>query len=101
MTDPVETLMISHNSHEEDFVTVIEEDNIPTSEPEENMPVHTIPDEVESMNPKENLDKFSEFTYHKKDATTDTPAYDKLFNAIKKIDTLYKPSLPRVHKPVI
>ena len=36
-------------AHEEDLVPCIEEDNITTSEPEDNIPVHVIPDEVESV----------------------------------------------------
>ena len=37
------------NAHEEYLVPFIEEDNITTSEPEDNIPVHVIPDEVESV----------------------------------------------------
>ena len=45
MTDPAETLKMLCEADKEDFVIVIEEDIIPTSKPEENIPVHVIPDE--------------------------------------------------------
>ena len=64
------------------------------------MPMHVIHDEGESVRPKTNL-KFSELMYHKKDANTGTSAYDMLFNALKKLDTLYNPAMLRMHEPVI
>ena len=65
------------------------------------MPVHVIPDEVESVNPKENLEKSSEFTYHKKDANTDTSSYDRVLNALKKLDTFYNPTTTKKYEPSI
>ena len=54
MTDPMENLKMFHDLHKEDFVPVIEEEKISTSEPEENIPVQVIPDEGESVRPNEN-----------------------------------------------
>ena len=45
--------------------------------------------------------KSSEFTYHKKDANIDTSEYDRLLNVLKKLDTLYNPTIPRMNEPVI
>ena len=50
------------------------------------MPVHVIPDERESVRPKENL-KSSGFTYHNKYFNTDTSAYDRVFNVLNNLDT--------------
>ena len=46
MTDPEETMNIFREANKEDSVPGIQEDTIPTSKLEENMPVHVIPDEV-------------------------------------------------------
>ena len=56
-TDPAETLKIFREAKKEDLVPGIEEDVIPMSEPEENMPVHIIPDEGERVRQKENSEK--------------------------------------------
>ena len=53
------------------------------------------------MRPKENSENFSEFTYHKEDTTIDTPLYDRVLNALKKLDTSYNPTIPMIHKPII
>ena len=45
--------------------------------------MHVIPDEGESVRHNERS-KSSEFTYHKKDATTDTSEYDRVLNTLKK-----------------
>ena len=89
MTDPAETLKIFCEAHKEYLVPGIEEYKITTSEPEDNIPVQIIPYEVESVRPKENLDNSSDFTYHKKDANTDTSLYNMVLNALKNIDTSY------------
>ena len=52
MTDPAETLKMFREAHKEYSMPGIEEYKIPTSEPEENIPVHVIPDEEESVRPK-------------------------------------------------
>ena len=62
--------------------------------------MHVIPGEREIVNPNKKS-KSSEFTYHKKDDNTDKSAYDKVLNALKKLDTLYNPTIPRMHEPVI
>ena len=48
--------------------------------------MHVIPDEGETVRPNENSNS-SEFTYHKRDANTDTSAYNRVLNATKKLDT--------------
>ena len=45
ITDPEETLKMFRDAHEEDLVTGIEEEKINTSEPEDKVPLHVIPDE--------------------------------------------------------
>ena len=52
------------------------------------------------MSPNKKL-KSSEFKYDNKYSTTDTPAYDRVLNALKKLDTSYNPTMPRIHHPVI
>ena len=47
MTDPADTLKMFCEANKEYLVPGIEEDIIPTSEPEKNMPVNVIPDEGE------------------------------------------------------
>ena len=63
------------------------------------MPVHVIPDEGESVRPNKNDEKSSEFTYHKKDADTYISLYDRVMNALKKLDKLYNPTMQRMYKP--
>ena len=103
MTDPMETLKIFRNLHEEYLVPDIEKENTPTSEPEENpedkLTMHVIPDEGESVRRKKT--KSSEFTYHMKESNTDTPAYDRVLNVLKNLDTSNNPTRPRMHRPVI
>ena len=65
VTYPSETMKMFREAHKEDLVPSIGEDIIPTSEPEDKMPVQIIPDEVERVRPNENSEKSSEFTYHK------------------------------------
>ena len=62
--------------------------------------MHVTPGEKESVNPNKKS-KSSEFMYHKKYDNTDTSAYDKVLNALKKLDTLYNPTMPRMHETVI
>ena len=62
--------------------------------------MHVISDEGESVRPKKKS-KSSEFAYHKRDANTDTTAYDRALNEQKKLDILYNPIMPRMQKPVI
>ena len=63
--------------------------------------MHLIPDEGETVRPNEIYEKSSELTYLKKDADEDTSAYDRLFNALKKLDTEYNPTMQNMHDPVI
>ena len=85
--DPVETFKIFRKASKEYQVPYIEEDIIPTSEPEYKMPVHVILDEGERVRPNENSENSSQFTYHKKDSDTDTSLYGRLLNGMKKLDT--------------
>ena len=50
-------------TEKEDLVPGKEEDIIPTSKPEADMPVHVIPNEGERMRPKEISEKSSELTF--------------------------------------
>ena len=100
MTDPAETLKLLRDTHEAYLVSIIEEDKISTSDPEDKLHVHVTTDEGENVRPNENS-KTSEFTYHKKDANTDTSAYVRLFNALKKLDTSYYPTMPRMRDSII
>ena len=52
------------------------------------------------MRPNEKS-KSSGFTYHKKDDNTYTVYYDRVLNALKMLDTLYNPTMPRMYEPVI
>ena len=88
------------DAHKEYLVPGIYEDNITPSEPEDNMPVHEILDERESVRTNENP-KSSEFTYQKKDTKINTSAYDRVFNTLNKINTSYSPIMPRMNEPVI
>ena len=65
------------------------------------MPVHVIPDEGESVSPNKKLEKSSKFMYHKKDANVDASLYNMLLNSLKKLDTPYKPTMTKMHYPVI
>ena len=93
MTDPAENLNMFRKSHKEYLVTGIEEGIIPMSEPEDNIPMHIIPDEGEIVRPDENSEKSSELMYHKKDSYTDTSSYGRLLNSLKKIDTSHNPTM--------
>ena len=93
ITDPEEILKMFRDSHEEYLVTGIEEGIIPMSEPEDNIPMHIIPDEGEIVRPDENSEKSSELMYHKKDSYTDTSSYGRLLNSLKKIDTSHNPTM--------
>ena len=63
LTDIAETLKMLHDAHKIYFVAGIQENKIPTSETEDTMPVHIIPDEGESVRLNEKLEKSLEFTY--------------------------------------
>ena len=86
ITDPAETMKMFCGPNKDNLVPGIKEEKTPTSEPEDKLPVHIIPDEGESMRPNEKS-KSSEFTYHKKYDNTDMPAYDRVLNALKKLGT--------------
>ena len=101
MTDQTENLKMFRKAHKEHLVPGIEEDNIPKSEPEDNMPVHIIPDGGESVRQNKNSVESLEFMYHKKDEDTDTSSYNRVLNAPKKLDTFYNPTMKRMHAPVI
>ena len=53
------------------------------------MPVRVIHDEVERVRPKNNSEKSSELVYLKKYVDADMSAYDRVLNALKKLDTSY------------
>ena len=72
ITNPAEIPKMFHKTNKEDLVPGIKEEIIPTSEPEENIPVHVIPDEGETVRLNKIYEKSSELTYHNKDADTDT-----------------------------
>ena len=84
MTDPVDTLKVLREADKEDLVPGIREGIMPTSEPEDNMPVHVIPDEGERVRPNENSEKSSDLIYLKKDIDADTSAYDRVLHSLKK-----------------
>ena len=71
------------------------------SKTEENIPMHVISDEVERVRSKEISEKSSELTYLNKDADADTLLYGRVFNALKKLDTPYSPTMQKMHNPVI
>ena len=100
-TNPVKTLKMFRKAEKECLVPGIEEDVIPTSKLEENMPVHVIPDEGERVSLNEIFEKSSEITYLKKDIDTDISAYNIVFNVLNKIDTSHNPTLQKMHNPVI
>ena len=52
MTDPVETINMFNDSNKYGLMQGIEEDKTNTSEPEDKLPVHVIPDEGEIVRPK-------------------------------------------------
>ena len=58
--------------------------------------MHVIPDEGESVRPNENLENSLEFTCHKKDANTYTSSYDRVLNALKKLDISYNPTMKKM-----
>ena len=62
MTNPAETLKMLREADKEDLVPGIEEEILPTSEPDDNIPVHTTPDEGERVRPNEISEKSSELT---------------------------------------
>ena len=68
---------MSCNMNEGELVTDKEEENKPTSDSRDKIPVNVITNRRESFRPNKNS-KLSEFTYHKKDANTDTSAYDRV-----------------------
>ena len=74
---------------------------IPTSEQDDRMHVHVILDEVERVRPNENSEKSSQFTYQKKYANIDISSYNRILNAVKKLDTSYNPTMQNMHEPVI
>ena len=64
----------------------IEEDIIPTLEPQGKTPMHVIPNEGETLSPDFFSENSPELTYLKKYADADTSAYDRALNALKKLD---------------
>ena len=99
--DSAKTLKMLREAEKDYLVPGIEEDVIPTSKIEENIPVHVIPDEGERVRPNEISDKSSDLTYLNKDADADTSAYDRVLNGLEKLDKLYNPMMHNMHKPVI
>ena len=51
------------------------------------MPLHVIPDEGERVRPNEISENLLELTYLKKNVDAKTSAYDRVLNALKKLDT--------------
>ena len=96
MTDPSETLKMFRDAHEEYLVRGIEKDKITTLELEDNIPVHVILDDGESVRLNTNS-KTSEFTYHKKDYDIDTSLYNRVLNALKNLDISYNPTVQKMH----
>ena len=47
------------------------------------------------------MDKSSEFTYQKKYANIDTSLYDRVLNALKKLDTSYNSTMTSMNDAVI
>ena len=99
--DSAKTLKMLQEAEKDYLVPGIEEDVIPTSKIEENIPVHVIPDEGERVRPNEISDKSSDLTYLNKDADADTSAYDRVLNGLEKLDKLYNPTMQKMHDPVI
>ena len=62
--------------------------------------MHVIPDEGEIMRTNEKSIS-SGFTYHKKDDNTYTSSCDRVLNTLKKLDTFYNQTMPRMQEPVI
>ena len=52
------------------------------------MHAHVISDEGERVNPNESYEKSSELTYLKKNVDAEMSLYDRVLNALKKLDTL-------------
>ena len=100
-TNAAETLKMFCEAEKEYLVPGIQEDAIPTSKPEANMPVHVIPDEEERVRPNKISDNSSELTYLKKVAYADTSSYYRILNVLKKQDTLYNPKTQKMHNTVI
>ena len=100
-THPVETLKMFHKAQKEDLVSVIGEDVILKSKPEKKVPVHVICDEVERVRPNELSEKSSQLTNLNKDTEAHTSAYDRVLNSLKKLDTLYNPTMQKIHNAVI
>ena len=61
--------------------------------------MHVISDEGEIVRPNENS-KSSDLMYQKKDTKTYTSLYDRVLNALKKLDTLYNLTVTRMNQPV-
>ena len=65
------------------------------------MPVHVIPYEGEIVRANEISENSSELTYLNKYAHADMSAYDRVFNALKKLDASFNPKMQKMHDPVI
>ena len=52
------------------------------------------------MRPTENSEKSLDFTYHNKDAYTETSLYNIVFNALNNPDKFYNSMISRTHDPV-
>ena len=92
MTDPAETLKMFCEANKEDLVTGIEEDVIPTSELEDKMPVHAIPDEGERVRPNFISEKSLDLTYLKKDSDADMSAYEYSIKFTEEVRYIVKPN---------
>ena len=100
-TDTVETMTMNmfRDSNKDDLVPVIQEEKIPTSKQEENISLKVLPDKGE-IGRKNKITKSSEFTYHNKEADTETSAYDRGINELKQ-NNQYIPTLPNINEPII
>ena len=65
------------------------------------MHVYVIPNEGERVRSYEISGKSSELTDLKKDVDADTSAYDRLLNALKKLDKSYNPTMQNMNDPVM
>ena len=65
------------------------------------MPVKVTPDEVERVRPNKISENSSELTYLNKDVDADMSAYDRVLYSLKKLDTLYNPTMHKMHNPFI
>ena len=92
MTYPAETLKVFPEAYKEYFVSCIQKDIIPSSEPKEKMQVHVIPNEVERVRLNRISEKLSEFTYLNKDADADMSVYNKSIKCTEEVRYIVQPN---------